>query len=303
MNVLVTGATGFIGSHLCQALSQGGHTVSALSRNPATARRRVPSLQEAFPWEPLTKSPPPPEALAGVEAVVHLAGETLKGRWSNAKKRAIRESRVLGTRNLVQAIESAQSRPKVLLSASASGYYGDRGDEELTEQSSPGDGFLAGVAVAWEEEASQARGLGVRVATLRTGLVLGRGGGALGPLLPLFKLGLGGSLGSGRQWWSWVHQGDFAQFVLQALDSDWDGPVNLVAPQPVRQGDLARALGRVLSRPALLPAPALALRVILGEVATELLFSRRVIPAQAQAWGYRFRFPELEPALRDLLNR
>ena len=302
MNVLVTGATGFIGLGLCEALSQAGHTVSALSRSPASALRRLPSVGEQFLWRP-TAEPPPPDALAGIEAVIHLAGESLKGRWTGAKKRAIGDSRILGTRHLVQGIESAEPRPRVLVSASAVGYYGDRGDEELTEQSPPGEDFVAGVAVGWEAEASRARDLGLRVVTLRTGHVLGRGGGLLGPLLPLFKLGVGGALGSGRQWWPWVHQDDLQRLVVQALESGWDSPMNVTAPQPMRQGEFARTLGRVLRRPALMPAPSFALKLVLGELANELLFSRRAMPAQAQAWGYQFQFTELEAALRDLVGR
>ena len=302
MNVLVTGATGFIGSGLCEALTQAGHTVSALSRSPTSARRRLPSVGQLFLWRPAA-GPPPPEALAGIEAVIHLAGESLKGRWTGAKKRAIRDSRIMGTRHLVQGIESAEPRPRVLVSASAVGYYGDRGDEELTEQSPPGEGFIAEVSVGWEAEACRARALGLRVVPLRTGLLLGRGGGLLGPLLPLYRLGLGGALGSGRQWWPWVHQDDLTGLVTQALESDWDGPVNVTAPVPVRQREFAATLGRVLRRPALMPAPSFALKVVLGELANEMLFSRRAMPAHVQACGYRFRFTELEAASRDLLVR
>ena len=299
MNVLVTGAAGFIGARLCEALSRAGHWTAALSRDPAGARGRVASLDQAFRWDPVAE-PPPAEAFAGVEAVVHLAGESLRGRWTAAKKRAIRDSRVLGTGRLVDAIEALGKRPRVLVSASASGYYGDRGDEELTEESAAGAGFLEALCMEWEREAARARALGVRVVRLRTGIVLGRGGGALGALLPLFRLGLGGPLGNGRQWWPWVHQDDVTGLVLHALRSDWDGPVNVCAPQPVRQRDLARTLGRALRRPAILPAPAFALRLALGGVAGELLASRRMAPGKALAAGYRFQFRRLETALEDL---
>ena len=299
MNVLVTGATGFIGSALCVALTGAGHAVSTLSRDPERAKLRVPALERAFPWDPAV--PPPVDALNGVDAVVHLAGESLLGRWTPRKKREIRDSRILGTRNLVETIEAAGPKPKVLVSASAVGRYGDRGDEELTEQSPPAEDFLAKVTVDWESEAARARPHGLRVVTLRTGLPLGRGGGTLGALLPLSRLCLVGPLGSGRQWWPWVHLDDMIGIVITALESDWDGAVNVAAPEPVRQRDFARILGRVVRRPALLPAPAFAMKAVLGELANELLYSRRALPFQAQAWGDRFRFTELEPALRDLL--
>jgi uncharacterized protein (TIGR01777 family) len=241
------------------------------------------------------------EALEGVDAVVHLAGEGLVGRWTERKKRAIRESRVDGTRNLVTAMASVDPRPRTLISMSATGYYGDEGDEPLTEDSPPGRGFLADMVGAWEGEAARAEGLGVRVALLRTGIVLGRGG-ALRRLLPAARLGLGGPMGSGRQWWSWVHIRDFAGLVKLALETDLSGPILVASPSPVRQRDLARTLGRLLHRPAWTPAPAWALRLALGEVSSELLWSRRVAPRRAQEGGYGFLFPELEPALRDLLG-
>lgn len=301
MNVLVTGATGFIGTGLCEALSKAGHWTAALSRDPERAQRRIPTLDAAFRWDP--KAGPPAAAFTSVEAVIHLAGENLKGRWTQRKRRAIRESRVLGTRRLVDAIEALAKRPRVLLSASASGYYGDRGDEELTEESSTGAGFLAETVGQWEREALRARSLGVRVVALRTGLVLGKGGGALGALLPLFRVGLGGPLGGGRQWWPWVHEGDVVGIILRALAADWDGGVNVSAPEPVRQRDFARALGHALHRPAFLPAPAFALRLVAGEVASELLASRRMLPSRALGAGYSFQFPRLEAALEDLFTK
>jgi uncharacterized protein (TIGR01777 family) len=298
MRVLVTGATGFIGAHLCRALGEGGHEVAALSRDPAAARRRVPALRAAYAWGP---SGLPDEALSGVEAVVNLAGETLRGRWTHAKRRAIFDSRILGTRRLVDALSRATPRPRVLVSASATGFYGDRGDEPLTESSGRGSGFLADVCVAWEAETQAAAAHGLRVVLLRTGLVLGRDGGALQALLLPFKLGAGGPLGSGRQWWPWVHIDDVTGTVLHALSSAVEGPVNVTAPEPVRQVDLARALGGALHRPALLPVPAFALRLALGEVATELLYSRRALPERLAASGYRFKQPGLDGALGELL--
>ncbi len=296
MKILITGATGFLGRRVCEVLSQAGHTIVALSRDPTKAKQRVPALTEAFRWEALA------EALKSCDAVVHLAGETVAGRWTDEKKKAIRDSRVLGTRNLVESLTKLDSRPKVLISASAIGYYGDRGEETLTEDSPPGSDFLAQVCQAWESEAARAENFGIRVVRLRIGLVLGPGGGALQALMPIFKLGLGGPLGSGRQFWSWVHRDDVAGAILFALErDDLRGPINVTAPQPVRQREFAQILGHVLRRPAILPAPAFALKLILGEFASELLSSKKVLPQRLQQQGYQFRFAELEPALRALV--
>lgn len=303
MRVLVTGATGFIGTRLCARLSESGHRLVALSRDPAQARQKIPALTEAFAWNP-TDGPPPTDALSGVEAIIHLAGESVAGRWNEAKRKAIRESRVLGARYLIDRLAQLNTRPKVLISASAIGYYGDRADELLTEEAAAGTDFLARVCQDWESEAARAEGLGVRVVRLRIGIVLGPDGGALQAMLPLFRLGLGGPLGSGRQWWSWVHRDDVIGAILHALEkSELKGPINVTAPQPVRQREFAQSLGRVLRRPAFLPAPAFALRLALGEFSQELLSSKRVIPQRLQATDYRFRFAELEPALADILLR
>ncbi|MFN3974586.1 MAG: TIGR01777 family oxidoreductase [Dehalococcoidia bacterium] len=300
MHILVTGATGFIGRHLCPALAQDGHKITALSRNPQSALSRVPGLAQAIPWDPIG----PPPALGGIgdiDAVVHLAGEGIAGRWTPSKKRAVRESRVTGTRNLVAALRALKAKPEVLISASATGYYGNGGETVLTEEAPPGNDFLARVCVDWENAARQAEGLGIRVVCLRAGIVLGPGGGALAPLLMLARLGLGGPLGSGRQWWSWLHMDDMVGLVRFALQNPLRGPFNATAPQAVRQGDLARVLGRVVRRPAFLPVPGWVMRIAVGEVAQELLFSRRVAPQRALDAGYRFLYPELEPALRSIL--
>jgi uncharacterized protein (TIGR01777 family) len=301
MNILVTGATGFIGSRLCELLHEAGYGMSALSRHPASARRRVPSLDRVFPWNSVD-APPPAEALDRVHGVIHLAGERINGPWSPAKKRAIVDSRVLGTHHLVEGIKALDVRPKVLISASAIGYYGDRGEEELTEDASPGTNFLARICHAWEQEAGHARGLGLRVVHLRTGIVLGSDGGALKTLSPLFKMGLGGPLGSGRQWWSWIHREDLVHLILHILERPMSGPVNATAPDPVRQKAFSRTLGRVLRRPAFLPAPSWMLKLVLGEFSSELLSSRRVLPQSARETGYAFRFPTLESSLRDILT-
>jgi uncharacterized protein (TIGR01777 family) len=302
MNILITGATGFVGRRLCEMLHQAGHTVRALSRDSVAAKQRVPHLKEVFPWNPLQELPPL-QAFEGCDAVINLAGESIAGRWTAPKKQLIRDSRVLGTKNLVNALAQLSSRPKVLLSASAIGYYGDRGEETLTEDAAPGSDFLAQVCRDWENEALKAESLGMRVVRLRIGLVLGRGGGTLQALLPLFRVGLGGPLGSGRQWWSWIHRDDLCRLIVQILvNENVSGPVNATAPQPVRQKEFAQVLGRVLRRPAFLPTPAFALKIALGEFADGILASQRVLPRRAQEMGYRFQFEELEGALREILQ-
>jgi uncharacterized protein (TIGR01777 family) len=285
VRVAVTGASGLVGRAVVAALRERGDAVVAVGRRGPVA------------WDP--ESGPPPPEVTGAEAIVHLAGEPIATkRWSAAQKRRIRDSRVVGTRNLVEAINRAGARPRVLVSASGIHYYGDdRGDEVLDEGSSAGAGFLAGVCLAWEAEAARAE---TRVVRLRTGIVLAREGGALPPLALPFRLFVGGPLGSGRQWMSWIHVDDHVGLILRAIDDDGvRGPVNAVAPSPVRNAQMARSLGRVLGRPALFPAPRLALALLLGERATLLLGSLRV----RSAAGGAFRFPELEPALRALLHR
>jgi uncharacterized protein (TIGR01777 family) len=302
MNILITGATGFVGRRLCEMLHQAGHTVRALSRDSVAAKQRVPLLKEVFPWNPLQELPPL-QAFEGCDAVINLAGESIAGRWTAPKKQLIRDSRVLGTKNLVNAFAQLSSRPKVLISASAIGYYGDRGEETLTEDAAPGSDFLAQVCRDWENEALKAESLGMRVVRLRIGLVLGRGGGTLQALLPLFRVGLGGPLGSGRQWWSWIHRDDLCRLIVQILANESiSGPVNATAPQPVRQKEFAQVLGRVLRRPAFLPTPAFALKIALGEFADGILASQRALPRRAQEMGYRFQFEELEGALREILQ-
>lgn len=301
MRALVTGATGFVGSRLVARLLEEGKEVRVLSRRPQEARRQLPPGVSVFPWVP-SEGPPPAEALEGVEAIFHLAGEPVSGRWDEAKKRRIRESRVVGTRHLVQAIGRLASPPAVLVSASATGYYGEGGERELTEESPPGQDFLARVCQEWEAEARQAETYGVRTVQVRLGVVLHPEGGALRAMLPPFRKGLGGPIGDGRAWWSWIHREDAVSLFLFAVErAEVRGPLNAVAPYPVRQREFAATLGRVLKRPAFLPIPVGVLRLLYGEFATFLAASQRVLPKKALEHGFAFRFPTLEEALRALL--
>jgi hypothetical protein len=236
-------------------------------------------------------------------AVVHLAGESVAGRWNREKKRAIRDSRVLGTRHLVKAIGEAKAKPGVLVCASAVGYYGNRGDEELTEEAAPGSDFLAEVCQAWEAEARRAEEHGVRVVMLRNGIVLGRGGGALTQMLLPFKLGLGGPVGSGKQWMPWVHVDDVVGIILHSIQqAAVRGAVNATAPAPVRNREFTQTLARLLRRPAVLPAPAFGLKILLGEFADVLLASQRAVPRRIQGAGYTFRHPTLVEALGAIVR-
>jgi uncharacterized protein (TIGR01777 family) len=299
MKALVTGGTGFVGPRLLRLLDQP----VVVSRNPERARRAVGHLAgRIIRWDPL-EGPPPPEAFADIDVVYHLAGESVaEGRWTAAQKARIRDSRVIGTRHLVQGIAQAARKPRVLVSASAVGYYGDRGDEELTETAPPAHDFLADVCVEWEREADAARSSGVKVVTARTGIVLGAGGGALAKMLTPFKLGAGGPLGNGRQWMPWVHVADLARLYVHAADhGEIDGAMNAVAPNPVRNSEFTRALGRQLHRPAFMPAPYIGLRVLFGEFAQVLFASQRVIPKVALDTGFVFQYPDIAAALREIL--
>jgi uncharacterized protein (TIGR01777 family) len=300
MKILVTGATGLIGKILCRQLANEGHEIVVLSRRPENAR--VVLGAKAFQWEP-EQGPPSSEVWEGVEAVLHLAGESVAGtRWSDEQKRRIRDSRVIGTRNLVDGIRSVADRPTIFVSASAVGYYGNRGDEQLDERSAPGQGFLSDVCVEWEGEASKARELGLRVALVRVGIVLSASGGALEKMLLPFKLGIGGRLGSGRQWWPWIHIDDIAGiFRHSLLTPALNGPVNGVAPDIVTNEEFTKELAKILNRPAFFPVPEIALRVLMGELGDVVLTSQRVAPKVALGSGYKFRYQALGPALEDLL--
>lgn len=297
MNVTLTGATGFIGTRLVERLRAGGHELRVLARSPRPAQTGI----RYFVWDAMSQ-PLPPESLDGANAVIHLAGEPVFQRWSAEAKQRIRDSRVNGTRRLVEALSTASPRPEVLVSASAIGYYGDRGDQVLTEASRPGKGFLPEVSVEWERAAELAESLGIRVVRLRTGIVLGRSGGALKQMLTPFRLGAGGRLGSGKQWMSWIHLEDLVGIILFAVaNGTASGAFNGTAPEPVRNTEFTQTLARTLHRPAILPVPRLGLRLLFGEFASSLTESQRVLPKAAESAGYRFQFPKLDSALEDLL--
>jgi uncharacterized protein (TIGR01777 family) len=302
MRVTVTGATGLIGSSLVAALRERGAQVTVLTRDPDRARARLGDV-DAVGWDTLA-GPAPVAALQERDAVVHLAGEPVAQRWSAKVKRAISESRVLGTRNLVEGLALAGSRPPLLLSSSATGYYGAHGEEPLDEDAPPGRDFLAQVCVEWEAAAAAASELGMRAVQLRTGVVLDRSGGALAKMLPAFRLGVGGPVAGGYQYMSWIHAQDVVGMMLAALaDERWSGPVNATAPEPVPNRVFSKALGRVLGRPSLLPVPGFALQALYGEMAEIVTTGARVMPAKALVLGYEFAHPQLEPALRQALAR
>jgi uncharacterized protein len=279
MKVAITGASGFIGKHLSEKLRPAGHAVQVLPRTPA------------------------PMDLTGADAIVHLAGESVAQRWTSQVKQRIYSSRVDGTRRLIEAISRSERRARVLICASAIGIYGSRGDEILTENSAPGSDFLARVVIDWENAAQSAEAFGVRVVNLRFAVVLGKGG-ALAKMLPPFRVGLGGRLGSGKQWMSWVHIEDAVDLILFALANDpVHGPLNVAAPNPVRNAEFTRQLAEALHRPAIFPVPPFALRLLFGEMADSILASQRVVPAAAESAYFRFRFPDLAPALDDLLSK
>jgi len=292
--ILVSGVSGPIGAALLPLLKARGFEVTRLVRG--TARNGQ------IPWDPA--QPLSPESVSGFDAVVHLAGETIFGRWTEAKKRRILDSRVQGTRNLAAALAKTPARPRVFVSGSAIGYYGDRGDEILREHSSSGRGFLAEVCREWEGATKAAADVGIRTVCLRTGIVLSRDGGALPKMLFPFRLGLGGDIGSGEQWWSWIHVHDLVAAIHHSIKSDLlQGAVNGVSPRPVTNREFTKSLAAVLSRPAIFPVPAFAARAVFGQMADEMLLaSQRVEPASLITSGYPFQYVEVKKALKDLLN-
>lgn len=298
MRIVVAGASGLLGSTLVPVLEQGGHSVIKLTR------RRQALGPNTVLWDPAAGSLDP-HAVSGVDAAINLSGEIILGRWTPHKRRRIRDSRVGTTGLLATTLARVEPKPRVMICASAMGIYGDRGEESLTEESAKGTGFLADLGREWEAAAAPAERAGIRLVYLRTGLVLSPSGGVLAPMLLPFRLGLGGPIGDGRAWWSWVAIEDVIGVILFALMNEaLHGPINVVAPNPVRNGEFTRALGRALHRPALIPVPPAALRLAFGrEPAQEMMLgSLRVVPAKLQAAGYRFRFPDLEPALRHVLQ-
>jgi uncharacterized protein len=300
VRITITGATGLIGRTVVGEARERGDEITVLSRSP---ERALDGLGvQATAWDPLAE-PAPMEALAGRDAVVHLAGENVAQRWSEQAKRAIRDSRVTGTRNLVTGLQAAEPRPRVLVASSAIGYYGPHGDEPLDEEAPPGHDFLAEVCAAWEREARAAHALGLRTVQVRTGVVLDRDGGALAKMLPPFRAGLGGPVAGGGQYMSWIHRDDVVGMILAALGSEaWRGPVNATAPEPVTNRTFSRALGHALHRPALAPVPALAVKLLYGEMAQIVTTGARVMPAKPLMLGYTFRHAELNGALTAALR-
>jgi len=294
--ILVTGSSGLVGTALLPTLKTGGYKVTRL------VRRAIAADDEAF-WDPA--QPISPEAVSGFDAVIHLAGESIVGRWTAAKKSRIRDSRIPATAHLAEALAQAKHKPGVFLSASAIGYYGKRADEVLTEDSAGGEGFAADLAREWESATGSAAKAGIRTVQMRIGIVLSSRGGALQKMLPPFKMGVGGKLGNGRQWMSWVDLQDIVGAIHHLLKTDLlSGPVNLVAPKPVTNADFTKMLASVLSRPAIFPMPAFAARLAFGEMADELLLaSQRVEPGKLIASGYPFRFGELRASLENILGR
>lgn len=297
--IVVAGGSGFLGTALRARLREDGHAVANLTRRP------TPTAPDDVAWTADgTASGPWARAIDGADAVVNLAGEGIADRrWDDERKRALRTSRVLATRSIVAAIDQAAAPPRVLVNASGIGYYGDRGDEVVTESTPPGEDFLAKLCVEWESEAEQASSV-TRVALVRSGLVMHPDGGALGRMLLPFKLGVGGPLGPGRQYVPWIHRDDWVDLVRWLIgEQAARGAFNVSAPEPVTNTQFARALGRALGRPAILPAPGFALRLMFGEMADLLLTGQRAVPARAVEMGFKFRFAKLEEALRDLFPR
>ena len=306
MRIVIAGGSGFLGRALAEALAAAGHRLQILSRQPTTAATGVPGQPQHVHWTPdgtangLWTAP-----CSGADAIVNLAGESIAaGRWTAARKARLRSSRVLATRSLARFIAESEQPPAALVSSSAIGYYGDRGGEALSEDSGPGQDFLAELGAEWEEEAVAAQSERTRVVLLRTGIVLDLRDGALAKMLTPFRLFAGGPFGSGRQFMSWIHRDDWVSLARWAIETpSVRGPLNLTAPNPVTNADFARALGRALNRPAFIPAPGFALKALLGEMAGPLLLSsQRAVPAKALEGGFRFTYPELDAALADLLQ-
>ena len=301
MKVFIAGGTGFIGQALIHKLLRTGHAVTTLARNPGKLGDLSGQIR-MIPGSPLIPGPWQQE-VAGHEVIVNLTGTSIFTRWTPAAKEMILESRVAATRNIVEAIPDMALSPPTLINGSAAGYYGFCRDEEKYEPDPPGAGFLASVCQAWEKEANRAQGK-ARVVLMRTGVVLGKNGGALDAMLPAFRLGVGGKLGHGRQWFPWIHLDDLTSALVFLMETQGiHGPVNLSAPAPVRNAEFTRCLGQALHRPTFLPVPGFAIRLALGELSSVLLEGCRMMPGVLREKGFSFRFPELQPALEDILKR
>lgn len=296
LNILVSGASGPIGSALVSALTAAGHRVSRLVRRPPAGPGEVQ-------WDPMQAVPP--EKVSGYDAVVHLSGESIASHWDQKKRQAIRDSRIISTRHVAQALAQCAAKPRVLITASAIGYYGNRGQEMLTENSTPGYNFLGMVCREWEKATEPAKEAGIRTVQLRIGIMLSLTGGALKQMVKPFRFGLGGIIGNGKQYWSWVAIEDVVGAMQHALTHEGlSGPVNVVSPNPVSNIEFTRAIAQVVRRPALFPLPPFAVRLFFGQMGEELMLaSARVLPTKLEASGYKFRYPELKPALVDILRR
>jgi len=299
MKIAITGATGLIGTRLVETLKARGDEVTVLSRSPERAAAALGV--EAIAWD-LIAEPAPADALRGRDAVIHLAGEPVAQRWNAESKKAILDSREIGTANLIAGISNVEERPSVLVSSSAVGYYGKHGDDRVDEKTAAGNDFLAKVCVAWEREALAGEALGMRVVLIRTGIVLDAAGGALATMLPPFKAGVGGPVAGGKQYMPWIHADDIVGLYLAAIDEpNWSGPVNGTAPEPVTNADFSKALGKALHRPSVFPVPGFVIRARYGEMAELVTEGQRAVPAAAIANGYQFIQPELGPALASVL--
>ncbi|MQG20998.1 MAG: TIGR01777 family protein [SAR202 cluster bacterium] len=306
MKILVTGATGFIGRQLIKSLVDAGHSTSILTRRGVHQDlddlKRTLRVNHVFDWDPTAR----PSRIPGIEntdAIIHLAGEPVIGLWTSRKRVSISESRILGTNHLIETLEASNTAPQVFISASAVGYYGDRGQETLTEESSKGFGYLTDVCEGWEQAARGAERLGARVTTLRLGLVFGSTGGSLVPLIKVTNLGLGGALGSGAQWWPWIHIDDVLNCIGHLLNEPFEGPLNLVSREPLQQRELMARLGKIMGRPSFMPVPRFILTSLLGEMATEFLNSRRVTSVRMEKANYDLQFPFFNEAIYDILQK
>ena len=302
MDILINGATGFLGRSLVDNLNKDGHSLKVITRNTIKASKVLGNDVDYYQWDSESLELPY-EALKSTDAVVNLMGESVGGIWLPSKKSSIYQSRLIGTKKLVQAINKLESGPSILISASAVGYYGNRGDETLNENSEPGTSFLSEVCKDWESQANSATQSGARVVTLRLAPILGPDGGFLIQQLPLAKLGLLGPLGTGKQWWPWVHIDDTINIIKHVLSNPTTGPINVVSPNPINQIDFSKALAGFYNRPAILPAPAFALKLLLGGFSDELLFSRKVIPQKALDSGFKFKFVDINKAIKASIKR